>query len=330
MPEASQSPIRLGVVGCGTIAQRHLSASSHCSDVSFLAASSRSSAVLEAIADEHTIPHRFSDWRELAASPEVDAVVICLPDGLHAEVTCEAAKRGKHVLVEKPMANSLGQAEAMVEASDATGITLMVAQVVRQLPSHQLARRLLQDGAIGSIRGCTRRRLLQRDAQAQIEKLPWMHDRTLCTDPLLFGFGSHEFDALLWLLGEDAREVHARGVRHGTWSAWESINASISMGEGFSAEVLLSLTADNPTWDTVLVGTEGEMHIYLDKVVVNSVETPCPCTPDEAFGAQLAEFASCVRSGEEPGPSGKQVLSTMAILDGAFESLSSGAAASLD
>jgi UDP-N-acetyl-2-amino-2-deoxyglucuronate dehydrogenase len=325
MPETAQSPIRLGVIGCGIIAQRHLSASSHCSDASFTAASSRRSAALEAIADEHAIPHRFGDWRELVSSPEVDAVVICLPDGLHAEVTCEAARRGKHVLVEKPMANSLDQAEAMVEASDANGITLMVAQVVRQIPSYQHARRLTQDGAIGSVRECTQRRLFHRDSQAQIEKLPWMRDRALCTDPLLFGFGSHEFDALLWLLGDDARTVHARGVRHRTWSAWESIDASVAMGGGYSAEVLLSLDADATAGDTVLVGTEGEIRIYLDKVVVNGVETPCPCTHDEVFGAQLAEFASCIRSGEEPGPSGRRVLPAMALLDGVLESLSSDA-----
>ncbi|NKB65943.1 MAG: hypothetical protein GKR89_02670 [Candidatus Latescibacteria bacterium] len=329
MPETARSPIRLGVIGCGTIARMHLGASSHCPDASFTAASSRSSAALEAIADEHTIPHRFSDWRELVAAPEVDAVVICLPDGLHAEVTCEAAKRGKHVLVEKPMASNIGQAKAMVEAADASGVTLMVAQVVRQIPSYQLARRLMQEGAIGSVRECTQRRLFHKDSQAQIERLPWMHDRTLCTDPLLYGFGSHDLDALLWLSGDDARTVHARGVRHRTWSAWESIDVSVAMGAGYSAKVLLSLDADGTTWDTVISGTEGEIQIYPDKVVVNGAETPCPCTHDGVFGAQLAEFVSCVRNGEEPGPSGSQVLPTMAVLDGALESLSSDAVVNL-
>ena len=140
MPEASQSPIRLGVVGCGIIAQRHLSASSHCSDVSFLAASSRSSAALEAIADEHTIPHRFSDWRELAASPEVDAVVICLPDGLHAEVACEAAKRGKHVLVEKPLTVDSSQAQELTDLAqmERDGLLRLETGHVQVLPAGKL------------------------------------------------------------------------------------------------------------------------------------------------------------------------------------------------
>ncbi len=323
MPDHSDSAaLRIGVMGCGIIAQTHLHASQNCPCIEITAASSRSSSALASTSDECGIPNRFDDWRALIECREVDAVLICLPDGLHEEATCQAARCGKHVLVEKAMASSLAQSQSMVQATNAAGVVLMVAQVVRQLPSHQLAKRLLHDGKIGSVEKATRRRLMEAaKVKPELEKRPWIHDRGLCTDPLLFGFGSHEFDALLWLLGTEARTVQARGKWYADWSSWERIESSISTRSGINVQVLLSLDANDAAWDTVIQGSDGTITLFDDRVVVDDVETACPWTHDEVFAAQLNEFAICVRDGREPGPSGRHVLPTMSVLGGVLESL---------
>ena len=112
MPDQSRSAaLRIGVTGCGIISRTHLQASLSSPDVEVTAASSRRPSALATISDEYGIPNRFNDWRELVECDDVDAVLICLPDGLHEEVTSEAARFGKHVLVEKPMANNLPSAK---------------------------------------------------------------------------------------------------------------------------------------------------------------------------------------------------------------------------
>ena len=206
MPDTnSTSAIRLGVTGCGIISRAHVRAALNARDVKVTTASSRNPSAVASICEDYHIANQYGDWRELVASDEVDAVVICLPDGLHEQATVEAARHGKHVLVEKPMGNNLGQCETMVTAADEAGVVLMVAQMVRHFNSHQQAKKIIQDGRIGSVSRAIRRRHWQlAPSMEAAAKRPWMADPRLCTDALLFGLGSHEYDALLWLFESEA------------------------------------------------------------------------------------------------------------------------------
>ena len=317
-----RSPIRLGITGCGIISRTHIRASLNVPNVEVTAVSSRSISAVDRICDEFSIEHRFSDWLALVASDDIDAVLICLPDGLHEPATVEAARNGKHVLVEKPMGNNLGQCKAMVAATDKAGVRLMVAQMVRQFPSHQLAKRMIQDDRIGSVRRAVRRRHWQLEpALAAGAKRPWMSDSALCTDGLLFGLGSHEYDALLWLFETEAAKVVARGTKdERVIPGWLSIDGSVALRSGIDVDVSLSLQSDETVWDTYVEGTKGAMTIYDDRVILDNEDFACP--KDTAFTAQLEEFAESIHDGRDPGPSGRNVLGTMAVLDGVIESLS--------
>src|SRR5439155_22736693 len=96
-----------------------------------------------------------TDVDELLGASDVDAVLLCLPHDQHAPATVAAARAGKHVLVEKPIARTLDEADAMIAVADAAGVTLMVAHNQRYLPLHRRARELVDDGAIGPVR-CAR------------------------------------------------------------------------------------------------------------------------------------------------------------------------------
>jgi predicted dehydrogenase len=279
-------------------------------DIEVTAASSRSPSAVAEISAEYGIEHQFSDWRALVTSHHIDAVVICLPDGLHAQVTVEAATHGKHVLVEKAMGNNLGQCKTMVSAADQAGVVLMVGQVVRQFNSHQLAKRMIQDGKIGSVSRAIRRRHFPQSILAQLPRNTWMTDPLLCTDPLLFGLGSHEYDAFLWLFESEAKQVVAKGKKdQAVWPGWLSIEGSVGLRNGVEVDVSLSMQADEQAWDTQVEGAKGLMTIYNDRVVVDGEEIEC-LDIDIAFAAQLNEFADCVRGEREPGPSGRNVLGT--------------------
>src|SRR5260221_3548385 len=120
--------VRVGIVGCGEVAQIiHLPTLRELPDrfqVTALCDVSR--AVLDGVGDTWGVARRFVDYRDLVASPEVDAVLVANPHVLHAEVALAAMAAGKHVLIEKPMCIAIEEADTLIAAQQRSG---MVAQV---------------------------------------------------------------------------------------------------------------------------------------------------------------------------------------------------------
>ncbi len=137
--------LRIGVIGCGLIAQvMHLPNLRDLDDRYEIAAlCDLSGEVLEALGAHYHVPRRYTDWRELVASPDVDAVLVSTP-GSHAPQAIAAAGAGKHVLVEKPMCFTLREADAMIAAAERAGVTLMVAYMKRYDPGYVYARDLVR------------------------------------------------------------------------------------------------------------------------------------------------------------------------------------------
>jgi predicted dehydrogenase len=135
--------LSIGVIGCGAIAQiqhlPHLRELSDDFEIGGLA--DLSPGLLEVVGAEYGVPRerRFLDYHDLVQSP-IDGVIVC-PSGSHAAPSIAAAEAGKHVLVEKPMCTTVREAEAMVEAAERAGVTLMVAYMKRHEPAYRFAQR---------------------------------------------------------------------------------------------------------------------------------------------------------------------------------------------
>ena len=150
-----------------------------------------------------------TDDLELAlALPGVDAVDVCLPTPLHRPVAERVLKAGRHVLLEKPLALSLEDADAIGAAAEASGRVLMVGHVLRFMPEIVELRRVLASGELGRPLGASAVRL-----SAPPDWNDWMLDRELSGGTLV-DLAIHDFDVLAVLLGP-ARRVHARAVAGG-------------------------------------------------------------------------------------------------------------------
>ncbi|MHC5795048.1 Gfo/Idh/MocA family protein [Lacisediminihabitans sp. FW035] len=153
-----------------------------------------------------------TDWREVIARDDIDIVDICVPGHLHAEIALAALAAGKHVLVEKPLANSLSEAEAMADAAadaSARAIVSLVGFNYRRVPALALARRIVADGRLGEIRQ-VRASYLQDwlvDAEAPMS---WRLRRESAGSGALGDLASHAIDQLQFLLGDLVSEVSAR------------------------------------------------------------------------------------------------------------------------
>jgi myo-inositol 2-dehydrogenase/D-chiro-inositol 1-dehydrogenase/scyllo-inositol 2-dehydrogenase (NAD+) len=161
-----------------------------------------------------------TDYRALVEDPAIDAVVICTPEFLHAEQTIAAARSGKHVLCEKPMARTLAEADAMLAAARAANVRLMIAHSRRFTPRYRRAHELLESGAIGQpvlIREHERRARAPVAVGASPSRSGWRPDPDKPTTwyaqagysaGTIFHIGVHEMDLLRWFAGAEARSVY--------------------------------------------------------------------------------------------------------------------------
>lgn len=198
MTKPNISKVRLAVVGCGAVAQIH--------HVPAIAASSRVEAAVlvdadekraKALAQQYGVPEVATDYRELPG--QVDGAVVALPNSLHAPVSIELLKRGVAVLVEKPMAMTVAECDAMIEAARAGRAVLAVGLDFRFFDSSLLVRDLLRDGLIGPLRRFDLR-------QGVIPRWPFATDfllkKEMAGGGVLADFGVHVLDLLLWWLGD--------------------------------------------------------------------------------------------------------------------------------
>jgi predicted dehydrogenase len=150
-----------------------------------------------------------TDWRRLVERDDLDLIDICTPGDTHAEIAIAALDAGKHVLCEKPLANTVEEAEAMVAAAEraaARGVRAMVGFTYRRVPAIALAQRLVAEGRIGDIRHVRAQYLQDWIADAEAP-LSWRLDKEKAGSGALGDIGAHIIDLTQFITGDRLREV---------------------------------------------------------------------------------------------------------------------------
>jgi D-xylose 1-dehydrogenase (NADP+, D-xylono-1,5-lactone-forming) len=143
--------LRWGVLGTGRIVQKTGPAIQRSSNGIWLGVAGRNAENSNRAAEAFEVERAYGSYQELIDDPEIDAVYIALLNHLHMEWAVKAANAGKHILLEKPFALNLGQAEAMIEAANKNGVHLMEAHAWRYHPGHSEVKKLVEQGAIGEL-----------------------------------------------------------------------------------------------------------------------------------------------------------------------------------
>ncbi|OKK04936.1 dehydrogenase [Streptomyces sp. CB03234] len=171
----------------------------------------RDAAAVRAAADRHGWAAAETDWRDLVARDDVDVVDICTPGDSHAEIAIAALEAGKHVLCEKPLANTVAEAEAMVAAAErarARGRVAMVGFNYRRVPAMTYARGLIEEGRLGALRH-VRVTYLQDWLVDPDFPLTWRLQRAHAGSGALGDLGAHIVDLAQYLAGEPLVGVSA-------------------------------------------------------------------------------------------------------------------------
>ena len=315
--------IGIGAIGCGGIASGHLPAYREVEGLETVAVCDIDEQVARGRAEEFDVPAVYTDWRELLADERVDAVSVLLPHHLHRDVAVAAAQAGKHVLTEKPMATSLGEADDMIAAADAAGVVLMVGQILRFRPANIKARELIRDGAIGEVRNVLRRRL-GKSGEFRSE---WARKPEEAGGWVLYGFGAHEVDMILWLNDGEAETVYAQArVNNDYWNDYDEITVQMSLVDGPIATYQHSLNTPFGAWECMVIGTEDAMLVDSGQIRFADHVIEAPLDSPASWQAQVGEFVRAIREGDEPEASGRNVRKTMAALEAAKLSIRDGVA----
>ena len=199
-----------------------------------------------------------TDWRAVIDDPEIDVVDICTPGDSHAEIAIAALDAGKHVLCEKPLANTVAEAEAMTAAAEraaARGIRSMVGFSYRRVPAIGYARSLVQEGRLGAIRQ-VRALYLQDWLRDENGPMTWRLDKAHAGSGSLGDIGAHAVDLIEHLTGSQL------GAVSGTLTTFVEERPLLGEGVGLSGTASTErgkVTVDDAAWFTArLEGGEAD------------------------------------------------------------------------
>ncbi|MBN9308811.1 Gfo/Idh/MocA family oxidoreductase [Devosia sp.] len=157
----------------------------------------------ETARDRFSFEEASADWRAVVARPDIDIIDICTPNNSHAEIAIAAAKAGKHIICEKPLARTGAESKTMLDAVLASGSIHMVAFNYRRTPAVALARKLIEEGRIGDILNF-RGTYLQDWSADPDSPLSWRFQKSVAGSGTVGDIGTHVIDFARYLVGEIA------------------------------------------------------------------------------------------------------------------------------
>jgi len=194
----SEKPLGIGIVGLG-IGRHHLKAYQQIDDVKVISIADTDSDRLEKIGDENDISHRYTDYEALISREDIDCISVCTPNHLHAPVSIAALKRGKHVLVEKPISSTLADGERMIAAAKTAKRVLQVVFNHRERGDVQTLKAIIDQGTLGRIYHA-KAWWLRRNGIPGMGS--WFTQKEMAGGGPLIDLGVHMLDMALFLMSE--------------------------------------------------------------------------------------------------------------------------------
>jgi predicted dehydrogenase len=324
--EVDNHAVRLAIIGCGAVTELcHLPAAGLTREVEVVALVDKNIARAEFLGDRFGVGFCTEDHHQL---PErVDGVIVALPHRLHAPVTIEFLESGIPVLVEKPMALNVEEAETMVETADANRAALQVGLMYRFCNGAHLMKRAIDEGWLGAVQGFTVEWGFVYDWPVA-SGFPFSKEQA--GGGVLIDLGSHVLDLLLWWLGGaidvEYRDDSLGGVEADCWLSLvlqgptgpvqgtvtlsrlrQLSNRARIVGERFTIECDISTPTTVRLWPSTSDGKDLAFVLDFDSLPRQSL--------DDAYAEQLRAFARTITTGGDSVVSGESVLGSVALIE---------------
>lgn len=299
--------VKYAVIGLGWFGEKHCEALAGIPNVELYALCTRTVKRLKEVAKRFGVKHTYSDYNELLANPELEAVSVVTMWDQHAAPTLAALKAGKHVFLEKPMASTMADCRAIVKAAHAAKGFFTVGHICRFNPRYAAAKAEIAAGKIGTIVSMYARRNIPA----------WVTTDILNKIGPIIGDGVHDTDLMLWYSGAKVVSAYAQtvDVRHKKypdlgWTMYRFDSGAVGVLE--DVWMLPDKTAFQIDERMEVIGTEGSLHVQETCPSLSVCDKDGWHFPDTTYwpelhglraGAlreELMYFATCVEQGRKP------------------------------
>ncbi len=331
--------VKIGLIGSRFVAEIHAQSIKRVADAELIAVASPTEQHVKGIAETHGIPHWFTDYKKLLEMDEITLVSLAVPNDLHCEMTLQCAAAGKHVIVEKPFALNLREADAMIEACRIGGVKCMYAEELCFAPKYVRMKQLADEGAFGRVY------LVKQSEKHSGPHAEWFWDVRRSGGGVTMDMGCHAIEFFRWFFGKPpAVSVLAdMGTFVHSDKTLGDDNATIIVQFGNGAEGMAEESWARPGGmdDRVEVfGSQG--CAYANLLMGNAIQTYSELgygyvvekattsrgwtytTWEEiwnyGFPQEMAHFVECVKNDKEPMESGEDGRAVLEILQAAYAS----------
>jgi 2-hydroxy-4-carboxymuconate semialdehyde hemiacetal dehydrogenase len=305
--------IKVALAGPGAFGIKHLDAIRNIDGVEVVSVIGRDPEQTRIVAEKYGIPHVATDLAQSLALPEVDAVILCTPTQVHAEQAIACLKAGKHVQVEIPMADSWADAQALIDAQQASGKVAMVGHTRRFNPSHQWVNQKIRAGEFN---------VQQMDVQTYFfrrKNINALGQARSWTDHLLWHHAAHTVDLFAYQAGSPIVKANAiQGPIHPELGIAMDMSIQLKAANGAICTLSLSFNNEGPLgtyfryigdsgtyiarYDDLYNGKEEQIDVSKVDVSMNGIEL------------QDREFFAAIREGREPNASVGKVFDCYRVL----------------
>ncbi len=325
--------LRWGIVGLGQLANDWIAPAIKASKSGRLIACA--DALIERtkqFASAHGVERVYDSYEELVKDPDVDAVYVATPNSLHYSVVMAAADARKHVLCQKPMALTVGEAEEMIVACLAAGVTLRIGLQLRFQKVLQAAADQVRKGCIGSVREVTVQRYGPMD---EAKRSGWRYELAVAGAGALADVGVHVVDFVQWIVNDQILRVFAFAYpSRASGRPDETTTLLLEFASGCQATIRCSREMPLGANDLQIFGTDG-MLITGPLRWVNThhltLRTPNECKEqeypaDNLYLREIEVFAEALAGEWTPAASGEDGLRLVRVTDALIRSLETGSA----
>jgi predicted dehydrogenase len=274
---------------------------------------------------------------------DVDAVVLVTPNAVHREQAELAARHRKHVFVEKPIANTLEDGRAMIDACRAAGVVLMVAHVARRHAGNRMAKKLLDAGTLGKPMLVEANLSSEQGVTLVPEEFRWRGDDLGCPGGPLMTMGVHHADTFNYLFGPVKSVFSVFNRRHIDAPIPDVTTTVLQFESGLLGYIGSTFASPRTNWMRIY-GTEANLvrsFTGVDRTrhhgrprsvdedtrleLIRSTGTePVEVPVGDPMLEQIDEFADCIRSGKKPETGGESSMRALAVIRAAIESAATG------
>jgi predicted dehydrogenase len=324
------------MVGLGRISMQHFMPalkSSKLGRLTALVSGHRDKA--EKMAAEYGVPakniYSYDNYDSIAGNKDFDAVYIALPNSMHAEYTIRGAKAGKHVLCEKPMATSVADSQAMIDACRKANRKLMIAYRCQYEPTNLHAIHLIREGKLGKIEA------IESANGFNIRPNEWRLDRKLAGGGPLMDVGVYSLNACRYLTGEEPSRLEGFSSVIDRDGRFNEVEENLSWMMKFPSGIVASC---NTTYGTSMPGffrvhgSKGMIHMepafaYQGQHLTASIQgesaidEPCADRDPSQFVREADHFAECILQNKEPKTAGEEGLKDMKLMTAIYRSCNS-------